>query len=68
MGLNWSKQAADGSSRSIVSQIIDPVGACLQPADLAAWNPDAYEGTPQDDAAVPATPATPAPAPAPSAK
>ncbi len=54
MGLAWSKTAADGSDRSFVSQIIDPVGACVQPADLSPWKEEEFE-TP---AAAPAEPAS----------
>lgn len=63
MGVNWSKTAADGSPRSMVSQIIDPVGACIQPAELTPWNPDAYEESSED--VVPTS--APAPAPQPTA-
>ena len=41
--LNWSKTASDGSARSIVSQILDPVGACIQPADLSPWDDSAVD-------------------------
>lgn len=36
--LYWQKEASDGSERSIVSIILDPVGVCLQPTDLKPWN------------------------------
>lgn len=37
MGLNVSTIAADGSERSAGAKLIDPVGACIQPADLAPF-------------------------------
>lgn len=42
MGLAWTKTAADGSERSMASQIIDPVGACVQPADFSPWNHEEF--------------------------
>jgi hypothetical protein len=34
MGSLASKTAADGTARSTISQILDPAGLCLQPADI----------------------------------
>lgn len=57
MGNIASKTAADGSERSMVAQLLDPVGACIQPADLSPW------GEKNIDVSAPATPvAEPAPA------
>ena len=53
MGSTASKVAADGSQRSAMAVILDPVGACIQPADLSPWNPAAI------DAAVAASPQEP---------
>lgn len=48
MGSIASKTAADGSERSIVAQLLDPVGACIQPADLAPWGEKVAEIDPAD--------------------
>lgn len=37
--LYWSETQEDGSPRAIWAQLIDPVGACVQPADLGSFNP-----------------------------
>lgn len=36
--LYWSQTQADGTPRSFASKIMDPVGACIQPADLAPFS------------------------------
>lgn len=36
--LYWSKDKADGTPRSLMAKILDPVGACIQPADLAPFS------------------------------
>lgn len=62
--LGYSDTAADGTKRSIGSQLLDPVGVCLQPAKIdpfAAPDVDAIEvpaaAEPVVDAAVDAAPA-----------
>lgn len=32
--LNWATKKTDGSNRSLLAMILDPVGACIQPAEL----------------------------------
>lgn len=41
--LYWSTTTAEGKERSIGAMLIDPIGACIQRADLTPWNPDAVE-------------------------
>ncbi len=36
--LYWSTTQADGSPRSFLAMLLDPVGACFQPADLSPFN------------------------------
>lgn len=52
MGNIASKTTADGADRSMVAQLLDPVGACIQPADLSPWGE-------KDIAAAPASPPMP---------
>lgn len=47
-GLYWSTTTAEGKKRSMGAMLLDPVGACIQRADLSPWNPDAAE-VPTDD-------------------
>ncbi len=35
--LYWSQHQADGRPRSFGAKVIDPVGACIQPADLSPF-------------------------------
>jgi len=32
--LNWSTEKRDGTPRSFIAQVLDPVGVCLQPAAI----------------------------------
>lgn len=32
--LNWSQTTRDGTPRSVLAKIIDPVGVCIEPAAL----------------------------------
>lgn len=42
--LYWSQTTANGSPRSFGAKILDPVGACIQPAELEPWaQPDGYD-------------------------
>ena len=61
--LYWSQTSADGNPRSLVSRIVDPVGACLQPADLSPFNGLAEE-TPAEIPAPPPAPPLTEPTPA----
>lgn len=36
--LNWSTEQRDGSPRSFLAQVLDPVGVCIEPAAI-----DPYE-------------------------
>lgn len=38
--LYWSTTKIDGSKRSIIAMIIDPVGALIQPAELSNFSVD----------------------------
>jgi len=38
--LYWEKEAKDGTTRSTLSQVLDPIGACLQPASFNLYNPE----------------------------
>ena len=60
MGNIASKTTADGAERSTMAQILDPVGACIQPTNLSTWK----ESTSSLGIHVPAArDDTPAPAP-----
>eukprot|EP00171_Calliarthron_tuberculosum_P017658 IDg17658t1 len=41
--LYWSTVDAEGQYRSMGAMIIDPVGACIQQAELSPWNPDGID-------------------------
>lgn len=36
--LYWSQTKADGTPRSMIAKLLDPVGACFEPADLTPFN------------------------------
>ncbi|GAB0492443.1 hypothetical protein MMPV_003705 [Pyropia vietnamensis] len=46
--LNWSTEKRDGSRRSFLAQVLDPVGVCIEPAAIDPYVepvlPDADDG------------------------
>lgn len=36
--LYWSQKKADGTPRSMMAKILDPVGACIEPTDLSPFS------------------------------
>jgi len=53
--LNWSQTSRDGTPRSTLAKIIDPVGVCIEPAALDPFvGPDAPLTSESDDVDAPA--------------
>ena len=48
--LYWQTEAADGTPRSCFAKVVDPVGACVQPADMSPFEYEDMPAEPDDSA------------------